>query len=158
MAKPNMKEQGHKPGHPLSEGNGKVSQLSAGGHAGGRNWGQWRLHHNHQTPANPWKGGPTGPAPLTRFLFGPSASSECGSNLQKTLSASNGTPWGPHPHLPNIWTCSGEPLISGNFFPHLICLFKENKLLLIRSTAVEMFSASWAVYFQTFCLKLYLCS
>lgn len=47
----------------------------------------------------------------------------------------------PSPHLPNIWTCSGEPLISGNFFPHLICLFKENKLLLIRS-AVEMLSTS----------------
>lgn len=68
------------------------------------------------------------------------------------------SPWAPHLHLPNIWTCSGEPLISGNFFPHLICLFKENKLLLIRNTAVEMFGASQAAYVQTFCLKLYLCS
>lgn len=47
----------------------------------------------------------------------------------------------PGSHLPNIWTCSGEPLISSNFFPHLICLFKGNKLLLIRS-AVEMLSTS----------------
>lgn len=47
----------------------------------------------------------------------------------------------PSSHLPNIWTCSGEPLISSNFFPHLSCLFKENKLLLIRS-AVETLGTS----------------
>lgn len=61
-----------------------------------------------------------------------------------------GSPWGPRPHLPNIWTCSREPFILGNFFPHLICLFKGNKLLLIRNTAVEMLGAPQAADVQTF--------
>lgn len=72
--------------------------------------------------------------------------------IWETLSGNMCRPWGPSPHLPNIWTCSREPFISGNFFPHLICLFKENKLLLIRNTAFEMCGPSQAADLQTFCL------
>lgn len=64
--------------------------------------------------------------PLTKILKGPEHQVRSAPGDQSPTHAR------PSFHHPNIWTCSGEPLISGNFFPHLICLFKENKLLLIR--------------------------
>lgn len=138
------KEQGPKPPpHPLSEKNAKSHSEGQGCREEGGSRARdssipIAKHQPHLGKRPP----PTSPTLLTRFLFSPLASSAFGQNVEETPSANTCSPGGPCPQLPNIWTCSGEPLISGNFFPHLICLFKENKLFLIRSTAGGMFSAS----------------
>lgn len=139
VAKPNVKEQEQKPRQPL-----ETAKSCGRGH---RHWEErgtgasdsCTLIIKHQP--NLAKGPPTA-LPSSPASSSASASSALDQNLQETLGRNTCSPWGPHPYLPNIWTCSGEPFILGNFFPHLICLFKENKLLLITNTAVEMFGAS----------------